>query len=477
MNDVRFSIIIHLKNTNLELFKNAINHLSSMNYSNFEIFLFDSNDHSFIKKILNDFKDDRIKYQKLNRKFSDSEVYNKALRLISGDYCAFLRQYDFLSHNALIKIEEKCIESLIPKNKDIEFDDLRILASMHKLRQWKETAPHFIYTDYDEIIDSIRQNPHFFGAFSPELLLQKDYFKNAFFISIGLLRQIGFFNEKLQMEELYEYKIRILSKYIESKGKNRLRIVNIPGLLYHKVIDDDRKNKEEENKRLNIIYTIVKSHLKKSNIEVSFNPSKDGRYWKIKRISKIKALYRNDYILLKDKNVKVRNEKQAIETLYTHLLEKDVAVAGGKFVSGNLILNCGFIYDSDGIIYPACATSDISYNGYDDRMILSREVSMVDPAFCMIKKSVFNRLSGFKPNLTKRDSMLDFCLRARKYGFRTIFDPDVIVDYDEIMNKSNEESNKKLNALFSEGEFKNMIKDGDIYYNEYLPMGIQNYYF
>ena len=45
------------------------------------------------------------------------------------------------------------------------------------------------------------------------------------------------------------------------------------------------------------------------------------------------------------------------------------------------------------------------------------------------------------------------------------------------MNESNEESNKKLNEIFSSGDYRGKISEGDIYYNENLYMGVQNYYF
>lgn len=73
--------------------------------------------------------------------------------------------------------------------------------------------------------------------------------------------------------------------------------------------------------------------------------------------------------------------------------------------------------------------------------------------------------------------MLSFCLKAINRGYRIIFDPDVIVKSTEIMNESNEESNKKLNEIFSSGDYRGKISEGDIYYNENLYMGVQNYYF
>ncbi len=481
MNDVRFSIIIHAKNTDVELFKNAMRNLQKVSYLNFQIILFDSNTNPFVKNVFDEVfsKDKRAIYRKLNKKFYDAQVYNLGLRLIDGDFCCFLGQYDFFSYNILKKVENVCISSLIPEKEDMDFDDLRMAASKNKLRLWKESCPNLIYMDYDEIIDNIRQNPHFLGAFSPELLVQKDYFKNAFFISIGLLKEVGLFNEKLITGEIYEYELRILERYLKVGGKNKIKPYHISGLLFHKTIEnvDDDEKREYENKKYQIKKTIAKAYFDKNKIEIIIEDDKDKQYWKLKRIAKKDVLMQSDYILLKNKNIVVKNEKKSLSSMYSYLEERDVAAVGGKFVSGNLILNCGFIFDKDGVIYPACATQDAREKGYDDRMILSREVSMVDPSFCMIKKSIFNKLGGFDIGLTKRDSMLSFCLKAINRGYRIIFDPDVIVKSTEIMNESNEESNKKLNEIFSSGDYRGKISEGDIYYNENLYMGVQNYYF
>lgn len=70
MNDVRFSIIIHAKNTDVELFKNAMRNLQKVSYLNFQIILFDSNTNPFVKNVFDEVfsKDKRAIYRKLNKK-------------------------------------------------------------------------------------------------------------------------------------------------------------------------------------------------------------------------------------------------------------------------------------------------------------------------------------------------------------------------------------------------------------------------
>lgn len=45
----------------------------------------------------------------------------------------------------------------------------------------------------------------------------------------------------------------------------------------------------------------------------------------------------------------------------------------------------------------------------------------------MIDAKVYRKLGGLDPKLSGRDQMLDFCLRAKKAGYRTIVDPRIIV--------------------------------------------------
>lgn len=95
---------------------------------------------------------------------------------------------------------------------------------------------------------------------------------------------------------------------------------------------------------------------------------------------------------------------------------------------------------------------------------------MVDFRYCMIDAKVYRKLGGLDPKLSGRDQMLDFCLRAKKAGYRTIVDPGIIV---KSPGKQDESSQVSHEAMLD--KWADLLAEGDPYYNPNLPMGLLNY--
>ena len=206
MNEVRFSILAHARKTDPELFREMLQSIYELDYMNFEFIVFDSNPVSILSAMISEIfgGDGRVVYKKMTHELRNSESYNVGLRMMSGDYLCIIGQYDCVASDWLIRMEKACISTLIPGKRDLNFDDLTRAASGGRLRQWKLTAPDLIYTDYDEIIDGTRMHPHFLGAFNPELLIQYDYIGSGMAISMELLRLLRFFDEALEVGEMFE---------------------------------------------------------------------------------------------------------------------------------------------------------------------------------------------------------------------------------------------------------------------------------
>lgn len=56
-----------------------------------------------------------------------------------------------------------------------------------------------------------------------------------------------------------------------------------------------------------------------------------------------------------------------------------------------------------------------------------QEVDFVSGAFMIIKKSIFDELSGFDENLFMYVEDMEFCYRVKKAGYKVIFDPNIII--------------------------------------------------
>jgi len=483
MDEVRFTIIVHAHDTDPFLFKKMIKSISDINYKNFELIIIDSNQiTALLPSLINEImpRDGRVVYRKA-RLMNEAEALNAGLRLMSGDYCLFLGQYDMLSPSLFAEIERICISSLLPpENSDIDFNILTKAASGDRLRLWKRTAPDLIYTDYDEIVDGTRMNPHFEGGFSPELLCQSYYFNRAFAISIGLLRRVGIFDTKYIYGHIYDYLLRILDESRKNENSSeRIRIYHLPGLYYHliKRIYNISAGKKIDKDIYIDLRRAALSYLNRNGFMRKLSNEPDSGIWAFGRETNIEGIRKNDYILMKDDDVKVNAFPKAIADMYSYLKEKDVAVVGAKFVNKGRIINCGFIYDENGFIYPACSGNNSRDRGYENRICLTQDVSMVDPSFCLIDEKIFRHLGGFNTGMLARDAMLDFCLRAISRGYRIVYDANVTAQKNEIYNGSSEMSHNKLLEYYGEnGSSKIRFSDGDRYYNPNLRMGVTNYF-
>ncbi len=485
MNEVRFSILAHARKTDPELFREMLQSIYELDYMNFEFIVLDSNPVSVLSAMISEIfdGDGRVVYKKMTRELRNSESYNVGLRMMSGDYLCIIGQYDCVASDWLIRMEKACISTLIPGKRDLNFDDLTRAASGGRLRQWKLTAPDLIYTDYDEIIDGTRMHPHFLGAFNPELLIQYDYIGSSMAISMELLRRLRFFDEALEVGEMFDYKLRMLEFYRKCADQrfpsHNFLIEHCQGLLYHKRIRDIGIDKKRtyDKERYDIETSLIKKYLERNHISGSLANDRNYKIHPIKRKGSDYFTKKKDFIVLKDKNVRVQGQERALARMYGHMKQWDVAVVGGKFVEGGDIVNCGYIYDSDGIIYPACSGQRASKNGYEYRISLPQDVSMVDPGFCMMDAALYKKLGGMRPGMLKRDAMLEYCLRVRQAGYRVIYDPGVVVHVNDIKPESSEQSHNILMSIYGPDGTSNKIRieDGDPFYNQYLPLGVENY--
>ena len=66
--------------------------------------------------------------------------------------------------------------------------------------------------------------------------------------------------------------------------------------------------------------------------------------------------------------------------------------------------------------------------------------------------------------------MLDFCMRARAKGYRTIVAPECIAKY-----KKKEEISSQTSHELLVSTWQDELKSGDPYYNMNLPLGLSNY--
>ncbi|MCR5545474.1 MAG: glycosyltransferase [Lachnospiraceae bacterium] len=430
----KFTILIRTFGTNISYFRDCLESLNALSFEDWELIILDetaSQDVEWTTKEM--FPDEtRVVYRKLKNKHGIAYAYNIGVHFASGEYIVLLGQHDRLSGNTL----EACTKKL----KDYEI----------------------LYTDHDELIDSNRMHPHFKPDYNEELLRHTPYIGNFLCFRKNLCMKFGEFHEKLEFYPVYDFVFRA----VEAK----IKVGHVSKLLYHERVLDRVIPKERHDKMMREYGTVVLAHLKRIGLDATVGPEKKRRFLQVDYQGDFYKNHRNEYLFLHEKGVRIRG-KNYMQKMYSILSQPDVGVVGIRFLHYDFTNdNCGYIFGSEGIAYPACYNQSVFQSGYENRAVIPADVSMVDVACCMIDSKLYRHVGGFGVNLDGRDIMLDFCLKAKEAGRRVVYLPDVVAYRRIGQNISTQSSN----SLIME-RWHDELKAKDPYYNENLPMGLKNY--
>jgi len=436
---IRFSVIIGAYQTAAWYFKESLESAKALEWRNMEIQVLDACPEAGLGNITRSvMKDDyRLKYVKLRPKNSLADVWNEGIRRAQGDYLIFVGLTDKLNTMIL-----KYLSDFIGEHPECDI----------------------IYTDHDEIKDACRMNPYFLPDFNKELLLGQNYIGDTFIVKRDSIRRLGLFRKELSFAFAYDFFIRAMQR--------KARFGHIAALLWHNVAPDSPVNDELLSLRDRSIrehMTVVSAYLNENGIRGKVERTKNDS-WSVRYDGSDYRSHMSSVLLIKDKGVHVTT-RNAAEKLYGYVSQPDIAVAGGKFISGLSVNNCGYIYDQEGITYPACRGENPLSPGLYGRIRTASDVSMVDFSFCMVDASFFKKCGGFDKRLRGNDMILDLCLKARAGGLRVVYVPKVTAHRSRTDEGGDENSRSVLRE-----KWKRTITAGDPFYNRNLPAGIKNYY-
>lgn len=436
-----FSIIVWAHDTNEVFYRDMLESLVQQNYDNFEVYILDEAYDDYYGRVLTEFfpENPDVHYRKLKKNTGGAYAYNIGAHFATCDYVVFLGQHDRISPGTL-------------------YDLSAHINNNHGLCD-------LIYTDHAEIHGLNVEKPHFKGGFNKELLLRTNYIGDFIVVKNDALRRIGDFNEKLKYAYVYEYIFRCAYK--------GLKIYNVPSMLYFRRMEAIILTKEVRKQQLKIYreyISVVKAQTRLLETNAEVIEDKKQRFLTLKYSSEGFKRNGKDYILMRDDDVRLLTKK-APQIMYGYLQAKDVAVVGIRFLSKAFTIdNIGYIYDEAGNIYPAFHGHKIYQESYERLDTFPRDVSMVDPGYCMLDAKIYRYLGGMDANLTGREAMLDYCLRAIEAGFRVVVAPELVGRYNAKEIISSEQSHD----MFMKKHFLD-IKKGDKYYSPNLVMGMQNY--
>ncbi len=436
-----FSLIIYANDTNLTFFRDCLESIVQQTYTNYEVYVLDGNASGSIGAVTAEFfpERDNVHYRELRNNKGGAYACNIGAHYASGDYVVYVGQHDRLAENCL-----ELIAYVLESEKD------------------EKCA---IYTDHDEIAGMDRINPQFKSGFNKELLFRTNYIGGFLCFSGRLLRENGEFQEKAKVGYFYEYLLRLATR--------KMNIVHVPGLLYHRRLLGefyDNSRRAQDRYAFKEYQALAKKYASITGISVKADGGSLSQGWNIVYDGSDYKLHKKEYMVIRTPEIRLMSTG-VLAKMWGYLRQHDVGIVGCRVMKNIFTIdNIGYIYDTTGLIYPAFNGQKVYQSSLYNLKNYPRDVSMVDPAFCMIDAKVYRMLNGFDARLTQRDAMLDFCLRAREHGIRTIVDPDIAILHRHRDDITSEISHNTL--MENRGE---VIVKGDPFYNPILPIGLDNY--
>jgi len=202
-------------------------------------------------------------------------------------------------------------------------------------------------------------------------------------------------------------------------------------------------NGSEEKSRINLRKFLENFEIKNKIIykEISPNQGFSGGC----NIGMYEALKNNsDYVLLLNNDIKIIRDNWL--KLFVESSEGDEKIG---------IVGCKLIYSDGGVQHAGSGVNMLGpYNITNENVSETKECDCVIGAAFLIKKDVIEKIGfldeGFLPGYYEES---DFCFRAKKTGYKTIYVPDIKIIHYENKTMNREVETKKL--LFGE---KNRIR-------------------
>mgnify|MGYP004644786941 FL=1 len=524
--DIKFSVLVPLYNTPESFLKAMIESVQAQTYKNWELCLADGSDreHSFVGEICKKYayKDERIKYEKLEKNLGISENTNACIRMATGEYIALFDHDDLLHPSALYEV----------------------------MRAICEHGADFIYTDENTFSEEPRDayNPHFKPDFSPDTLRSYNYICHLSVFSRELLDSVGYFRSEYDGSQDYDLILRLTEKakkvfhirkilyywrahknsvaqdvgakpytvtaakkalaaHLERcglKGEvldssvpttyhikyeidgNPLISVIIPNKDHTDDLDICLKSLYEKSSYKNFEVIIVENNSTEKETFEYYEAltKKHGNIkivtWKgnfnYSAINNFGVNYaKGEYILLLNNDVEIINGS-CLEEMLMFAQRKDVGAVGAKlYYSDDTVQHAGVILGLGGTAGHAHKHFGRSHPGYMARASIAQNLTACTAACLMMRRDVFDEVGGLDESFEVAFNDVDLCMKIRKKGYLVVFTPYAELYHYESKSRGNDSTPEKLERFRGEidrfkEKWQKHLDDGDPYYNPNLTL-------
>jgi len=236
MNNPLVSVILPTYNRAL-LLPRAIKSVLNQTYKNFELIIIDDNSTDNTKKIVDGFKDKRIKYIRYKVNKGAAASRNTGIKLAKGEYIAFQDSDD----------------EWLPEKLEKQMKVFENLSSKYGV----------IYSAYWRLSNGRKKYLPFFNLNKREEDIHKNLLGACFVAMVTIVcrkecfKKVGFFDEKLPRHEDWELAIRLSKKYL-------FKYINEPLTnVYHQSKNSISSNADALIKSTEMIVEKYKEDIKK----------------------------------------------------------------------------------------------------------------------------------------------------------------------------------------------------------------------
>lgn len=504
----KFSVVVPLYNTPVELLRELVDSMYDQLYGNWELVLVNSTpNNDALSSALSSLCDSRIRLVTLEENLGISGNTNAGVEAATGDFVVFADHDDVLDRMALLMFARKLVES---PNLDAVYSDEDLLRQ-----------------------DGAYVLPNLKPDFSIDLLRCHNYITHLVAVRADLAREIPL-REQYDGAQDYDFLLRLSERtteighvaqvlyhwrmcesstannagnksYADEAGRAALQdhldrlglaakaeVTDVPFIyrVAYEVEGDPLVSIIIPNKdNLDVLDRCVTSLYEKStyrNFEIiviennSTDPSVfeyykevQGRHDNLRVVtwegpfnySAINnygvGLAGGEYLLFLNNDTEVIAPNW-IEGMVSYAQRSDVGVVGAKLLypddtiqhagvmmtrASNLALAAGPVHVFNHM--------DMRDDGYMGRLKRPQDLSAVTAACMMVRRSVFEEASGFDESFAVAYNDIDFCLRVRELGYLVVLNPEVVLrHYESVSRGVDDRGEKRVRFIAEQGRLR-----------------------
>lgn len=524
---VKISILVPLFNTPKDFLTEMIASVQNQTYENWELCLADGSDkeHDYVGELCRKYaqEDGRIFYRKLEKNEGISGNTNRCYEMATGEYIGLFDHDDVLHPSVLYEyvkaINEQGADYLYCDETTFKDGDINKMLTMH------------FKPDYAP--DNLRANNYIchFSVFARELLEGTELFRSQFdgsqdhdmilrltdrakkvvhvpkllyywrchsgSVASGIsakpyailsakgsvadhLRRHGFDHFKIESTKAFETIFRIryevlgnpkISIIIANKDHTEDLKRCVSSILTKSTYDNYEiiivENNSETKEIFDYYEELRGKHQDKIKIvtyEGAFN------YSAINNLGVRHAA--GEYVLLLNNDTEVITVNW-MEELLMYAQREDVGAVGGKlYYENKTIQHAGVViglgaHRTAGHTHYKQPRQNLGYMG---RLCYAQNVTAVTGACLLVKKSLYEKVSGLDENFAVSLNDVDLCLKLREEGYLNVFTPFAELYHYESISRGLDDKGEKAKRYEEESErfrkkWKAQLEKGDPYYN------------